>query len=90
MCTSVFRCVFTSSKVYEHPPWHGTPDNEQSDNLFSTIIRKSITKACSNGSKLLLLYTLSVRRPQLPQYQPIDRKKGKGKRVEDYIKGRAA
>ena len=32
-------------------------------------------------------YTLSVRRPQ---YEPIDRKKRKGKIVEDYSKDRAA
>ena len=37
-----------------------------------------------------LIYTLSVRRPPAPQYQPIDRKKRKEKRVEDYSMDRAA
>ena len=37
-----------------------------------------------------VMYTQSVRRPQPPQYQPIDRKKRKRKRVEDYSRDRAA
>ena len=37
-----------------------------------------------------MIYTLSVRRPQPPQYQPRDRKKRNGKRVEDYSRDRAA
>ena len=36
------------------------------------------------SARLWVLYTLSVRRPQPPQYQPIDRKKWKGKIVQDY------
>ena len=36
-----------------------------------------------------MMYTLSAEDPS-PQYQPIDRKKRKGKRVEDYSRDRAA
>ena len=36
-----------------------------------------------------MIYTLSVRRPPAPQYHPIDRKKRKGKIVEDYSRDRA-
>ena len=35
------------------------------------------------------IHPISPKTPA-PQYQPIDRKKGKGKRVEDYSRDRAA
>ena len=69
---------------------------------FTTFIQEHL--ACTYNQILLLLLLKKVSRARLgesdihpispktpaPQYQPIDRKKRKGKRVEDYSRERAA
>ena len=54
--------------------------------LIIIIIIKKVSSARLGESDI---HNISLKTPA-PQYQPIDRKKRKGKRVEDYCRDRAA
>ena len=58
--------------------------------LYRTILLLLLLKKVSSARLgESVIHPISLKTPA-PQYQPIDRKKRKGKRVEDYSRDRAA
>ena len=59
------------------------------DELVIDWLLLLLKKVCSARLRESGIHHISPKAPA-PRYQPIDTKKGKGKRVEDYVRDRAA
>ena len=68
-------------------PWGGIPIQQLCTLLILLLLLLEKVSSARLGESDI--HPISLKTPA-PQYQPIDRKKRKGKRVEDYCRDRAA